>query len=274
MISSEKAKIRDVTHLQTLIEAEEKKAEELQAFIDGKKKQLENLNEKLRFTSEELKHVTENGKALVERKYILKKNLQEMHSQLNTVEREYQNAHVKVQLQDEKVQNLRQKIDLLNARDAKLSSDVRHIEDKLEHKVRQIENNNRLMDDIKENISKTHKQQENTQKIIQIAKEDLSSIQIDIGKVDIQIVKNEQDFVEMCEKLRQVNEAFTGNEQIRKANYEKLEKLEKSITDLKIYHCNLQKDYQEKIDNLIQEKVKEHQQKRVSVAVEQVRRKI
>ncbi|CAF1990555.1 unnamed protein product [Rotaria magnacalcarata] len=273
MANSEKTKVREVNHLEVLIDAEKKNVEHVQTEISTKKKDLEHATENLKSTNTALNQVNHNASELVDRKKSLEKNLATMNQQLINVQREHSETRSKVQTQDAKVQNLRQKSDLLNARDATLSADVKRIEEKIQNKTEKITKSNQIITSAKEKIGNTLQAQENGQTIVQIAKEEATSIDNEIKNLDAQIVTNENEINRMREKLRQSNDMLAANETVKMANYERLEKLEKSMTELKMYHCNLQKKYQNDINRLANEQVKVRQQQHVAVNVEPIRQK-
>jgi chromosome segregation ATPase len=272
LINSEKAKVREVSHQNTLLEAEKKTADQLKEEIDVKTQTLNNLKEQLTSMTNELKTVVENSKRLQEEKNKHKGMVQDMHRQLTDAEIEHRETRFKVQAQEDKVKGLHQNIDLLNKRDDQLKLDVNHLEDKLKQNINEIEKRKISMADLNDKVIKGRKDQENGSTIIKISEEELLLIKNDIQQLDAQISINDKKFSDLRDDLRQSNEAFARNEILKAFTYEKLQEVEMEITDLKKRYCEQQKKYDAQIHELIEQRRNVQQREQIPVSVQPIRR--
>ncbi|CAF5037480.1 unnamed protein product, partial [Rotaria sp. Silwood1] len=165
MINSKQAKEREITHQQSLLDAEMKKAEDLAAEIEKKKIDLGNLRNKLTETNKTLDETTNKLTQLNTKKTNLENLLPEMRKQLEIVEKEYNVAREKVQNQDAKVQKIRQNIDTLELQKTKLCSDIEHATNKLKQHRVQMTNNSKSIEQLRDDAKKLNESKTNSEKL-------------------------------------------------------------------------------------------------------------
>ena len=279
LTNEEKAKLRDISHQQTLLEAEKKSVEELRADMADKQQKLGENRQQLLATTEELKRNADNIKQLSQQKVDLEKNIQVKQNDLKHYEMEHKAARIRAQAQENKVQGLRQNLEKLNLRDKQLFADVQHVEGKLESKKQEVKKHQKSVEQNNENIRNARERESKGQKTITEAKKQLSSIEQQIRQTGEKIAEHERLLHQASEVLRQANGKFDSNQQLKATNYKRLENIEKTITDLKVYHCEQQKQYEEKSVEIIKrelerrEKIKANNTNTNTVSNEQVKRR-
>jgi chromosome segregation ATPase len=245
MINTEKAKVREMTHQQTLLEAEKKTVGELRADLANKKQSLVENRQLLVATNQELKTNAENIGQLSQQKARMEENIEIKRKELSHFEREHHAVRSRAQAQETKVQNLRQKLDVLNIRDKQLYGDVQHLEGKLTSKKKELEQSQEMVNQITKNIRNAEERGSKGRNVIAITGGELSSIDQRIRQASEQIADTERIFHETSKALHQSNDKFANNQTLKATNFQRLEKLEETITKLKEYHCEQQQKYEE-----------------------------
>ena len=247
--------MRDITHQQTLLEAENKTVEELRVDIAAKQQTLADTRQALVSTTQELKTTVDNIGQLTKENIDLQKGIQVKRQELMFFEKQKLEAQREAQVQNVKVQKLRQKLDALNIRDKQLFADVQHLEGKLTQKKNEIDRSQKSVTAITDKIRIARENESNRQRAVETTTADVSSIDQRIAQNAEQIAQTERAFQEASRALRQSNESSVAHQEQRRAHYQRLEKLEETITKLKEHHCELQQKYEEKSAALAQQEL-------------------
>jgi len=257
-VNSQKSKAREMTQQQALLEAEKKTVQQLRDDLAANQTKLADVKQEMSVNMEKLMNVTGQMKDLQQEKTELEQRQKTTLQELNKCESAKWNAHRQVEVQKLKVQGLSQKLDTLNARDEKLSGEIKQVESKLNSKTEQVANNQNAINKVNENLRSVQEQQKKSRAILDASNTHFDSLNAKVREQTDKINQQEQAFRETNNRIRCAEDKFVGNEALRTKIYERSQRLEQSITELKQYHSDEQLNLQLKSNQLISQQLEEN----------------
>ncbi|CAF3826573.1 unnamed protein product, partial [Rotaria sp. Silwood1] len=252
--NDENAKVREMAYQKELLDDGLKVVDNLKAAIETKQASLKQLTEELKTNKIDLKNIHNEKKRLNDEKKTFNGELRGAKTELTNAENQNREVRRKYQAQNNKVETLRQNAQMLNQRSERLSTNAKHIKERLDNKTEQVRENTTATEAVRGTLNAQRLRYENAQRAMKTSKNDLVTLKTNIKNVDEEIVRNEKKFNELKEELNRMHENYDQNEDVKAANYKRIERIEKNLTGLKQHHYELQKDHTTKIHNIAESK--------------------
>jgi chromosome segregation ATPase len=236
--NAEKVTDRELTNQKTLLQAAEKSAAQLREDITKNNDLLTKVQHELTVKTKELQTVTGQIKTIINQTSALEQRQTNTRQQLNECQTDYQIAHRQVQSQSDKLQELTQKRDTYTIHFEKIQGEVKQVESKLQMKKEELQKNQDTIKVVTDSLRLVGEKKTQCCQTIDTRKNQLVSLNSSVQEKTQQIKNHERHLRQVGNEIRNVEDRFVGNENLRKETYEKMEELEKTITKLNQYYCS------------------------------------
>jgi chromosome segregation ATPase len=248
--NTEKAKEREKTYQRDLLASEKNTADELRRDIETKKQTLKDCNDQLVDVSRDLLMVKDERTRLSEEKKTLREQLQTNKKDLVAAETKHRKSRENSQAHNHKVETLRQNYDLLNQRNDRLTSVVKHIADRSTSKQNQIGQNTIASDDLIGKIKAEQLRYDQSKDVIRKSAVSYSELQPNVQMVEEKIQSQEKTFAQLKEQLSRQQNQFVDQDEVKAGNFKQLEKIEKNLHLLKEHHQQRQMEHGQRINEI------------------------
>ncbi|CAF4093114.1 unnamed protein product, partial [Rotaria sp. Silwood1] len=213
--------------------------------IADKKQQLIKTKEQLDNTNNEIKQTVARANELKTEKQTLEQNCQEKQKTLKNVERSHNETRIQIHKQKEQIESIRGTLSTLDNQEKRLFQEIKIYEDRLESKTLELAKTQQNIEELNENQLQNERQSTNARNAVSRATEELNSITENIKETNTLIAQQEHKFQQLSDQLKNSAGKFTINQNQTLKVYEKIEKLQATITKLKEHHCETQQKLEE-----------------------------
>ncbi|CAF2088870.1 unnamed protein product [Rotaria magnacalcarata] len=256
-VNDEKSRVRELNNQKMILAAEEKNMQQLRDDLANKQTELVSVNRELYTTTERLVHVVGQITDFQNEKNVLDQQLKTTRQELTKTESAHRQVRLNIKNQGSKVESVRQKFTVLHTREQKLNGKIQETDLNLKNKTDQLANTQNTINTLTEQLESTQTQYARSQKILETSSNEYKLLGTRVREQTNKIAQEERSFRETTNRIRRANDRFADNEGVRAETYRRMEQLEKTITELKQYHCDEYVKFEMKGNQLINRDLEE-----------------